>query len=329
MISKSHTIFIVLMLAAGMLFAAGGQEERGGQETVVLVLDWVPNTNHVGAYLADALGYFAEEGLAVDIIQPAESSAETLVALGRAQFGYSYQESVTFARTGEDQLPVRAIAAVIQHNTSGFASPGKLESIADLVGLTYGGWGSPVETAMLKTLLEAEGASLDDINILSTGTVDFFSATERGVNFSWVFEGWTMVEAEQRGVELSYLDLADINEVFDYYTPVIISSEEMLQNNPDLARGFMRALSRGYEYAVENPREAAAILVNAVPEIPLELAEASLIFLAGEFIADAPRWGEMRSLVWARYADWLFENELIPRPLNAQDSFSNEYLPRP
>ena len=318
-----------LLFLAALLFAAGGREGADEELTpLVLVLDWVPNTNHVGAYLADSLGYFAEEGLEVEIIQPAEASAETLVALGRAQFGYAYQESVTFARSGEDRLPIVALAAVIQHNTSGFASPKELQSFADLVGLTYGGWGSPVERAMLKTLLEAEGASLDDIRILNSGSADFFAVTEREVDFSWVFEGWTMVEAEQRGVKLGYLDLAEMNEVFDYYTPVIISSEEFLQENPELTRAFMRALSRGYEYAIANPEMAAELLVEAVPEIPPDLARASLVFLADEFVADAPRWGEMKSLVWERYGNWLFENDLISHRLNVEKSFSNDYLPR-
>ena len=295
---------------------------------LILTLDWVPNTNHVGAYLADSLGYFAGEGLEVKIVQPAQASAETLVALGRAQFGYSYQESVTFARTGEDRLPVVALAAVIQHNTSGFASPEKLDSVKDMKGLTYGGWGSPVETAMLQTLLEAEGASLDDIRILTTGAADFFSVTGQDVDFSWVFEGWTMIEAKQRGVELSYLALAEMDEIFDYYTPVIISSEEYLLENPDVSRAFMRALSRGYEYAGREPEKAAELLVEAVPEIPLDLARASLIFLADEFIADASRWGEMKTLVWERYANWLLDNDLILRRLDVENSFTNDFLPK-
>ncbi|MGI9255937.1 MAG: ABC transporter substrate-binding protein, partial [Salinispira sp.] len=109
MIFRYHIVVracaLVLILMPGILIAAGNVEAQGEREEVVslvLVLDWVPNTNHTGAYLADSLGYFAEEGLEVTIIQPAEASAEVLVALNQAQFGYSYQEAVTFARTGED-----------------------------------------------------------------------------------------------------------------------------------------------------------------------------------------------------------------------------------
>jgi ABC-type nitrate/sulfonate/bicarbonate transport system substrate-binding protein len=324
---KSAAAAALLFLLPSLLFAAPAAETA--TESIVLTLDWVPNTNHIGAYVARELGFFAEEGLVVEIIQPAESSAEALVALGRADFGYSYQESVTFARTGDDALPVVALAAVIQHNTSGFASPADrgIKSVADLAGMTYGGWGSPVETAMLRTLLENAGGSLDDIRVLNSGSADFFAVSDRDVDFSWVFEGWTMVEADIRGVDLNYLDLAEMDEVFDYYTPVIIAGEDLISRSPGTVRAFLRAMSRGYEYAVSNPAEAAGILVKSVPEIPVELAEASLEFLKAEFIAEAPRWGHMREEVWVRYADWLYANDLIGRRLDVEASFTNEFLP--
>lgn len=331
-------VVLIAVIVSASLWASGSSEGSSAQtsgdstepEEIVLTLDWVPNTNHIGAYVARDLGFFEEAGLDVEIIQPSEASAESLVAIGKADFGYSYQESVTFARTGEDELPVVALAAVTQHNTSGFASPADrgIETIADLEGRTYGGWGSPVETAMLETLLEGEGLSLDDITLLNSGSADFFAATDREVDFSWVFEGWTLVEADIRDVPLNYLDLAQLNEVFDYYTPVIIASEALLDERGDSARAFLSALSRGYQYAVENPEEAGTLLVNAVPEIPAELAIQSLEFLKDEFIAEAPRWGEMRSVVWSRYADWLHENQLINTELDVEASFTNEYLPK-
>jgi len=92
-----------------------------GKQKISFVLDWVPNTNHTGIYVAKVKGYFAEEGLDVDIIQPGESSADQMVATNTAQFGISYQEGVTFARASG--APLVSLAAVIQHNTSGFGSP--------------------------------------------------------------------------------------------------------------------------------------------------------------------------------------------------------------
>lgn len=92
-------------------------------EKITMVLDWTPNTNHTGLYVALENGYYKEEGLDVEIVQPSDGDAATLVATGKADFGISYQEEVTYAKTSEDPLHIKAIATVIQHNTSGFASP--------------------------------------------------------------------------------------------------------------------------------------------------------------------------------------------------------------
>lgn len=102
-------ILVLLFLIPLVLFA----------EEVTVVLDWYPNTNHTGLYVAKDLGYYEEEGLNVEIVQPSRLTAEQIVASGKAEFGVSYQEAVTLAR-GEG-LPIVSIAAVIQHNTSGFA----------------------------------------------------------------------------------------------------------------------------------------------------------------------------------------------------------------
>ncbi len=324
-------VVLFVVAASAPLFAGGGSEESAATMTpVVFTVGWSPNTNYIGSYLAQRLGYFADEGLKVDIVQPGEASVASLVAIGKAHFGTAYQEDLTFARTAEDALPIVAIGTVIQHNTSGFASLAHagIEGLEDFVGKTYGGWGGPVEIATLKLLMESVGGSLDDIMVVNTGISDFFAVTRRKVDVCWVFEGWTLAEAKVRGIDLNYISLAEIDPVFDYYTPLIIASQNLLDEDPELARRFMRALTRGYEYAVNNPLESAEIFVEMLPQVPLALALESLEFLKGEFIADAPRWGEMKATVWRRYADWLYDNGLLGRRLDVEASFSNEYLPR-
>ena len=127
--------------------------KRQELDQVTVVLDWVPNVNHTGLYVAEANGYFAEQGLDVEIIQPGDNYALQLVAAGQAEFGVSYQEEVTFAR--EADIPVISIAAVIQHNTSCFAAPkeNNIRTIADFAGKTYGGWGGEVEEALINLSL--------------------------------------------------------------------------------------------------------------------------------------------------------------------------------
>jgi len=154
---KASVLFATVMLIlSAMLITTGCQQKKG----VKVLLDWYPNTNHTGLYVALDKGYYKEEGLDVEIIQPPEGGSPELIAAGQGDFGISYQEQITYARTAENPIPVKAIAAIIQHNTSGFASPVEknIKSPRDFEGKKYGGWGSPMEEAMLKALMQKEGA---------------------------------------------------------------------------------------------------------------------------------------------------------------------------
>ena len=119
-----------------------------------------------------------------------------------------------------------------------------------------------------------------------------------------------------------------MDERLDYYTPIIASSESVLSEKGDMVSKFMEATSKGYEYAIANPEESAKILVKAVPEIDEQLAIESQKFLANEYKADASRWGEMKDSVWNNYTQFLLENELIQKNLEASEAYTNEFLPK-
>ena len=150
----------------------------------------------------------------------------------------------------------------------------------------------------------------------------------KNVDMMWIFEGWTGIEAKQRGVDLNYIQLRDLDKRLDYYTPVIISNEKLLNENPELAKKFLNATSKGYNYAVENPEEAAKILVKHAPEIDENLAIESQKYLAKEYISDAKYWGEMKDSVWNNYTQFLKEYNLIEKDLKASDAYTNEFLPQ-
>lgn len=299
----------------------------GSLDKVTVVLDWTPNTNHTGLYSAAAQGFYQAEGIEAEIIQPGDGTADTMVAAGTAQFGVSYQESVTFARASN--VPLVSLAAVIQHNSSGFASV-KDKGIAtpkDFEGKKYGGWGSDIEKATLKVLMEQDGGDVEKVDILTSGTADFFQASESGqVDFAWIFEGWTGIEAKLKGVELNYIDLGKEAEVFDYYTPVLVTSEDMIAKNPDLVARFMRATAKGYEFAASEPEKAAEDLLAGAPELDRALVVESQKFLASRYTDDAAYWGEQKTEVWDRYAAWLHENGFIDTLPDMSKAWTNDYL---
>jgi ABC-type nitrate/sulfonate/bicarbonate transport system substrate-binding protein len=314
----------LLLSIAGIIVVLSG---CGTKSKVTVVLDWTPNTNHTGLFAAVNEGYFEKEGLEVEIIQPVEGAVEQLVSAGTAQFGVSYQESVTFARA--EGVPVVSLAAVIQHNTSGFASLKEkgITAPKDFEGKKYGGWGSPIEEATLRYLMQQDGADPDKVQIVTTGDADFFQASASGdIDYAWIFEGWAGIEARLKGMELNYIDLGAVAEVFDYYTPVLITSEKNIQENRGMVEKFMKAAEKGYQFAINNPDAAAEILMDHAPELDRSLVMESQRYLADKYQEDAPYWGMQKQEVWERYMNWLYENEFITEKVDVTKAFTNEFL---
>jgi ABC-type nitrate/sulfonate/bicarbonate transport system substrate-binding protein len=314
--------------------AAGGAADKEAPAAdkpltkVKVVLDWTPNTNHTGLYVARDNGFFKKRGLDVEIVQPGEAGADTMVATGAADFGVGYQEGVTQARI--NGVPLVSIAAVIQHNTSGFASPaGKnIKSPKDFEGKTYGGWGSPVEEAVISSLMQEQKADVKKVTIVNIGDTDFFTATKKNIDFAWIFYGWTGVEAELRGEKLNMLYLTDYSDKLDYYTPVLETSEKMIAGHKDIVQAFVAAASEGYQYAIDHPSEAAEVLIKAVPDLNADLVRASQKWLSPRYKADAAKWGEQKLEIWKNYADWMYGHKLLKKPLDAEKAFTNEFLPQ-
>ena len=328
---KLITVLVYFVLVFSLI-GCGNNTKESETEKISIVLDWTPNTNHTGIFVAQEKGYFEAAGLNVEIVQPPEDGAVTLVASGRAQFGVSFQDSLAPAFVGETAMPVTAVAAIIQHNTSGIVSRAGegMDIPRGLEGKKYATWDLDVEKATIREVMNTDGGDFELVELIPSTVSDEVSALRsNSVDAIWIFYGWAGVACEVAGLDIDYFEFADINPVFDYYTPVIIGNNAWLEKNPETAKAFMTALSKGYTYAVENPKDAADILMNAVPELKSnsELVYASQEYLASEYIADATRWGEFDVERWSAFYNWLNENNLLEDEINPEYGFTNEYLP--
>ncbi len=332
---KLYIVALVLLLVF-VLAACGNLEDRkqaDGKdlEKITFVLDWTPNTNHTGLYVAQEKGYFEEAGLDVEIQQPPEDGATVLVASGKADFGVSFQDSMAAALVGEDALPITAVAAVIQHNTSGIISRAGegMDRPKGMEGHSYATWNGAIELATLEQVVEADGGDFSKVKQIPSTVTDEVSALKtKSVDSIWIFYAWAGVKTELEGLETDYFQFADIDPVFDYYTPVIIANNDFLKKNPETAKAFMEALSKGYEFAIQNPEEAADILCEAAPELDKELVVASQKYLAKEYQAEAECWGYIDADRWNNFYKWVNDNKLVEGKVPLDTAFSNEYLPQ-
>lgn len=304
--------------------------DQGELKKITFVLDWTPNTNHTGLYVAQDKGYFTEAGLEVEIVQPPEDGAEVLVASGNAQFGISFQDTMAPAVAGDNALPITAVAAVLQHNTSGIVSRAGegMDTPKGMEGKKYATWDLDVEKAMVQNVVEADGGDFSKVELIPSTVTDEVSALEsKSVDAIWIFEGWAGVACQQAGLDIDYFAFKDINPEFDYYTPVIIANNEFLDTDADTAKAFLGALAKGYEAAIANPQEAAEILCNAAPELDGDMVLASQEFMADQYKAEVDQWGYMDPERWNGFYSWLNENGLSAAEIPADAGFSNDYLP--
>lgn len=315
------------MVLATWIIALGACSGQTAELTpVTLMLDWVPNTNHTGFFVAQHEGYFEEVGLAVEIVQPGEVFAEQAVAGGATDFGVSFQEQLTLARA--DSIPLVSIAAIIQSNTSGFASR-RGDSPADWEGLQYGSFGSPFEEPTLRELMRCDGGNFDALEIVGIGFSDSLALLDQEqIDLAWIFYGWQGVQAAQQDIDLEIVMMEDWFECIpDYYTPVIIAAESTLEERPEVVRAFLEAVSRGFRFAIDDPLAASDILLDAVPELNLELVKDSQAWLSPRYQSDAARWGEQDEVVWRAYSQWMADHGIISEPIQAERAFTNDFLP--
>ncbi|MDQ5983498.1 MAG: ABC transporter substrate-binding protein [Eubacteriales bacterium SKADARSKE-1] len=326
------TFLIISVLAFFLLFSIyfKSNEEPINPDLipVTIALDWTPNTNHTGLYVAKELKYFEEEGLSVNILQPPEGSATSLVASGKIQFGIDFQDFLAPALASKAPLPVKAVAAIVQHNTSGIISKKEknILSMKELEFKTYATWDNPMEHSFLKYLMKKNGANFNNIKLIHATIDNVPAALKYDIDCAWGYFGSDAIAAKLYGVDYNFLPFKDLDNVLDYYAPIIIANNEYLKNEPETAKKFLRAVSKGYEYASENPENSANILIKTVPGLNKELIKESQMWVSTKYIDDAQSWGHIDENRWESFFDWLYEENVIDFKIPRGQGFTNEFL---
>lgn len=309
---------------------AGASQEGKDLEDVQFVLDWTPNTNHTGIYVAQEKGYYADEGLNLSIIQPPEDGAEALVASGKADFGISFQDVLAAAFSNDNPLPIQSVCAIIDHNTSGIISM-KDKNITrpkDMEGHNYASWDNPIEQAIIKNVIAKDGGDPSKLEMIPSTATDAVSAIQSNIDTVWIYYAWDGIAAKVKNVDTNYFSFIDINPTFDYYSPVLISNDQLIEKNPDKVKAFVKATVKGYEYAMEHPEEAAEILCKANPELDKDLVLESQKWLASRYQGDAKQFGYVDPVRWNNFYKWLADEKLIQKPIEENHGFTNDFLPK-
>ena len=295
--------------------AGSSAGSASGLKKITFALDWTPNTNHTGVYVAAANGYYKDAGLDVEIVQAPENGADALVATGEAQFGVSFQDTMASCVSSDSKLPVSAVASIIQHNTSGIISRAEkgITHPAAMMDHTYATWEGPIEQGVIKRCVEADGGDFTRVQMIPSTVTDEVTALQTDqVDTIWIYWAWAGVKCELAGLDTNYFAFADIDPVFDFYTPVLIANDALIEEDPDTVQAFVDATRHGYEDCIEDPDAAADALLAAAPELDEELVRASQEYLADQYQADAAQWGVIDQDRWDAFFAWVSEQGFAP-----------------
>ena len=324
---------ILAVLLATTLAACGEREEPAGatgSERVELVLDYFPNADHAGIYMAKAGGGFEQAGLDVRLRTPSDPSAPLkLLSAGRADLAISYEPELLLARAKGAKLV--AIGALVQKPLTSIISIGD-KAIAEpgqLANKKVGTAGIPYQDAYLKTIVDRAGldpASVRSINVgfnlvpaLLTKRVD---AT---LGAFWNIEG---VELRRRGRNPRILRMDQIG-VPTYNELVIVAREQDVRRRGPLLRRFMRSLAVGHRALREDIEAGVAALVKANPDLDAKLQREQVMATLPVFFPqqrDKP-FGYQDPVAWKRYTQWMIDNDLLASPAGANRALTNEFLP--
>lgn len=284
---------------------------------VRFALDWTPNTNHLGLFVAQAQGWYAEAGVGLDLLPYTGTAPETLLAAGQADCGISFHDSLTFAVAAG--APIRSVMAVLQHTAQELAvlEASTITRPRDLDGTVYAGFGYPNEEPTVQAVIRADGGT-GTFTTVTLDTAAYEALYAKRADVVITFTAWEGVEAGLRGIDLRTFAFTDYGFP-DFYQVVIACRADWLDAEPELARAFVGATIRGLELAQADPEAAAAMLVAENPGVfdaNPELPTASARFLAdGGYLVDAAgRIGTQTAAQWRGYAAFLYETGLLVGP---------------
>ena len=291
-----------------------------GLERVRLALDWTPNTNHTGFFVADRLGWYREAGIQLEVLPYSGAAVETLLGAGQADFGVSFQDALVFARASG--LPIVSTMAILQHIATAIAVKADRTDVKtpkDLDGKTYAGFGLPYEVPTLQQVIRNAGGT-GKFEVVTLKTAAYEALYSGAADFTVPFITWEAIEADLHRQALRTFRYADYGFP-DFYQVVLAANQDWIAKHRDRAQRFVRATVRGFELAARQPHEAAQHLIAANPGAftEPELVERSAKLLAEQYYLDERgKFGTQTLERWTAYSKFLYGTGTLVDPQGKQ-----------
>ncbi len=292
---------------------------------VNVVLDWYPNAIHTFLYTAIERGYYEEEGLNVQIRFPSNANdALSMVAAGKAEIGMYYQQDLIQA-VANQKAPIRSIGAIVQSPLNIILSlkEKNITSPKDMVGKTIGYGGTVLSESLVKCMMESVGADASDVNLIDVGFDLMSSMTTGNVDATiGCLVNHEVPQLENEGFEVNYF-MVNGYGIPNYYEEVFLANNTMIEQEPEVLEGFLRASAKGFEDFKKDPYGCLDILMNNQNEenFPLtqSVEEKSCDTLLPLMETEDVSFLTQTEECWQENIDWMYKSGLIDQKVEVSD----------
>ncbi|MEO1624128.1 MAG: ABC transporter substrate-binding protein [Bacteroidota bacterium] len=294
---------------------------------IKIALDWTPNINHIGFFVAQQKGFFQDRGLDVELLDPSSDNYQTTpakkVELGMAHLALCPLESVISYRSKAKAFDLIALAAILQEDLSAIVVPKSdtVQSPKDLDGKSYASYKARYEDEIVRQMIRNDGGR-GDIRIEYPAKLGIWNTiVNASCDATWIFLNWEGVEAAESHLDLCYFKMSNYGIPYSY-SPVIAAQEQAVNQQADAYRKVLEATRQGYLYSQEHPEEATAILAPFVPQNDQNIDLTKALAACTNSFGTADGWGRMDRDNVAAFLHWLRDKQLETHPLTVQDLVS-------
>ena len=322
-------VFFIANITACDMIRDDTSRNVDAKTNVKIALDWYPNANHTGFFIAKNKGYFKDEGLNVTLYTPSDpSTVLQTVGSGSDDFGISYQPDVLLARA--QGVPVVSVLGIVQHPLNSIMTLKKsnIKTPKDLIGKKIGYPGIPTDEPLLETMLKSTGPyGLNDVDLVNVG----FNLSESLISEKvdaiigayWTHESILM---EHKGYPINIMKVEDWG-VPDYYELVLVTNEDKLDNDSYIVESFIKALSKGFEDAINDPQLGIDILIKeSNDEIDESIDRLGIDLLVNEWVDSSGHFGVQKLDKWQSFSNWMFQKGLLTENLKVEEAFTNKFI---
>lgn len=300
---------------------------------IKLALDWTPNVNHIGFIAAFELGYYYQNGIHLEILNPQIDNYTVTPAkklsLGMTDFAIAPFESVISLNFKENPLPVKAVAAILQNDLSAIATlqSSGINRIGELDGKTYASYKARYEDHIVAAMVKNDGGK-GEFNISYPEKLGIWNCLlNHEADATWIFNNWEGVEAETQGVLLNTFKLYDYGIPYGY-SPVLLTSTQLLTQRENAFKNFMLASAMGFQFVLNQPNQAADMLAKWVtPNDKLHINLLRTVELTAPHIMHKNGWGYMDEARVSNFVNWLVAEKIETERIANMELFTNQLLP--